>query len=64
MGREAGGDAFTAGAPNALASVETWKLQTMNEAFLEAQESRVWEPDAEQTASTVRPHQSQAVCCT
>ena len=39
-------NAFTVGAPTTLKSVEIWKLHPTNQGFLEAQESRVWEPDS------------------
>ena len=37
--------AFTVGAPTTLKKLETWKLAPTNQGFLEAQKSRVWEPE-------------------
>lgn len=36
---------FTVGAPTLLKSVEIWKLRPTNAGFLEARESRVWQPN-------------------
>lgn len=39
-------DAFTVGATTNLKSLEIWKLKHTNQGFLEAQRTRIWEPDA------------------
>lgn len=39
--------AFTVGAPTTLKTVEIWKLEPTNQGFLEARQSRVWEPDSQ-----------------
>lgn len=41
-------NAFTVGAPTRLSKVEIWKLKPTNQGFLEAQTSRIWEPDIQQ----------------
>ncbi len=40
-------NAFTVGAPTRLSKVEIWKLKPTNQGFLEAQTSRIWEPDTQ-----------------
>jgi len=37
--------AFTVGAPTTLKKVEIWKLKPTNQGFLEAQNSRIWQPN-------------------
>lgn len=39
-----GFDAFTVGTPTRLNQVDIWKLKPTNQGFLEAQESRNWQP--------------------
>ena len=38
-------DAFTVKATTTIDSLEIWKLKPTNQGFLEAQNSRIWEPD-------------------
>jgi len=48
-------DAFTVGAPTTVRGVEIWKVRRTNQGFLDARESRIWEPgrsDGSGTASS------------
>jgi len=38
-------DGYSSGAPTTVKKLEIWKLQPTNQGFLEAQKSRVWEPN-------------------
>ncbi len=38
---------YTYGAPTTIRKVEIWKLRATNQGFLEARESRVWEPNTD-----------------
>jgi len=44
---ESGFDAYIRGDPATIRKVEIWKMKPTNEEYLEAQKSRVWEPDVE-----------------
>jgi hypothetical protein len=38
-------DAFTVGAPTTIKRLDIWRLRPTNQGFLDAQTTRVWEPD-------------------
>ena len=38
-------NAYTFGAPTTIRMVEIWRLKPTNQGFLEARQSRIWEPD-------------------
>lgn len=38
---------FTVGAPTTIKTLEIWKLMPTNQGFLDAQTSRIWEPDVQ-----------------
>ena len=40
-------DAFSVGAPTTFKTLEIWKLRATNQGFLDAQTSRIWEPDVQ-----------------
>lgn len=42
-----GFDAYTWDDPTTTKNVEIWRVKPMNEGFLEAQKSRIWESDTE-----------------
>jgi sucrose-6-phosphate hydrolase SacC (GH32 family) len=41
--------AYSWGAPTTIRKVEIWKLKPTNQGYLEAQKSRIWEPDTVDT---------------
>ncbi len=40
-----GFDAYAWGAPTMIKKVEIWKVKPTNEGYLEARDTRIWEPD-------------------